>query len=93
MAVESRRFASKSDYGQELNGRCDGDAKFSAGLARILNKNPNLGVVLVHLHDNSLGVYSARQVKATAPQDLFDAVNHLLHHSELTIGQATRLLG
>lgn len=71
----------------------DGNATFSARLADILAQFPTVGVVRVNLGHNSLGVYSARQVVATEPQDLFDTIEQLLYTPELAANRRAALPG
>lgn len=55
----------------------DSDGEFTAKLREILRRNPEVGVIRINVESNRLGIYSARQVMVSGPQDLFDAIDRL----------------
>ncbi len=61
----------------------DPDSVFATKLKEILKRNPEVGVIRINIESNLLSIYSARQVMATGPEDLFDAIERLANCSVL----------
>lgn len=55
----------------------DTDRAFNAKLTELLRRSPCLGVIHIDVEHNRMGIYTARQMMATVPQDLIDTVETL----------------
>jgi hypothetical protein len=71
----------------------DTDREFSQRLMGILAANANVGIIRISIQNNQLSLYSARQVTATGPQDLFNAIEQLLPGPEAKQLEQASLIG